>query len=231
MALDNGVDLEKILILSGARSEYYKMIMGIAKEREIPIKKVPREKLDWLTQKDHEGIVAFRSVIKYYNIEDILSQVYEKGEMPFFVLLDGVTDVRNIGAIARSALCFGAQTLVLPHKDRAEVNERTVISSAGALKELPVCRVPEISKAITYLKSNGLTILAATMDGEESIGEVKLDIPLALILGDEGKGISEKTLGLCDAQVSIPMNGHFDSLNVSVAAGICLYEISSKREG
>jgi len=229
-AMDSGEAIEKILMLNQARSGHFKALEQKADKLEIPVKRVPNEKLDWLTQKKHEGIIAFKSLVNYQKLEDILSQVYENGELPFFVLLDGVTDVRNLGAISRSALCFGVHALVTPFRNSAEINHRTVETSAGALKELPVCRVPEIKDAVDYLKANGLSIFATTMSAETSVSDIDHKVPMAVVMGDEGQGVSKAILNLCDKEISIPMKGDFDSLNVSVAAGICLYEINQGRD-
>jgi len=228
-ALKASKEFEKVLIQHGLRNEVIKEVISELKHLDIPFQFVPIEKLNRVTRKNHQGIIAYLSPITFSRIEQVLPAIYEKGEDPFLLILDKITDVRNFGAILRTASCTGVHAVVIPVKGSALLNSDTVKSSAGAIYTLPICRSENLKDSIEYLKNSGLKILAATEKGEEVYYNEKLTGPVALIMGSEGEGISPEYLKRSDLLVRIPMTGTIDSLNVSVAAGVLLYEIFRQR--
>ncbi len=228
-ALKAGRGFEKIFLLKGMRGEYTKTVMELAKQEGIPVVYVPIEKLNRLTRKNHQGVVGIASLIQYYQLEDVLAHVYDRGEVPLFLLCDGVTDVRNFGAICRSALCAGAHGVVITAKGSASVNSDAIKTSAGAIEQIPICKVRFLDKAINYLKYNGLQIVASTIETDQLVDKIDWTIPTAVLIGAEGEGIRPKHLELADTAVRIPIAGDFDSYNVSVATGILLYESLKQR--
>lgn len=228
-ALKASKEFEKVLIQHGLRNEVIKEVISELKHLDIPFQFVPIEKLNRVTRKNHQGIIAYLSPVTFSRIEQLLPAIYEKGEDPFLLILDKITDVRNFGAILRTASCTGVHAVVIPVKGSALLNSDTVKSSAGAIYTLPICRSENLKDSIEYLKNSGLKILAATEKGEEVYYNEKLTGPVALIMGSEGEGISPEYLKRSDLLVRIPMVGTIDSLNVSVAAGVLLYEIFRQR--
>jgi 23S rRNA (guanosine2251-2'-O)-methyltransferase len=191
--------------------------------------KVPPEKLNRLTTKKHQGVIGFMAAIQYASLDHIISTAYSQGKDPFVLILDRVTDVRNFGAIARTAECFGVHALVVSARGGARIGGDAMKTSAGALSHIPVCREMSLTGAVHFLKSNGLSIVACTEKAEVSLIKTDMSGPLAIVLGSEEDGISEEVLQLCDQQAQIPMQGRIASLNVSVAAGIILYQATSQR--
>ena len=173
-------------------------------------------------------IIAFLSPITYQPLEEIVLGAFERGEAPVLVAADGITDVRNLGAIARSAECFGAHALIIPERGSASINDGAIKSSSGALLRLPVCRVPSISDALEYLVNSGISCIALTEKSETSLPDSKAVAPFCLVLGDEHEGISSEIMDLCEQKLLIPMHGKISSLNVSVSAGIALYALTQK---
>lgn len=204
-------------------------IRAAAERNGVPVNKVPVEKLNSFNVSNHQGWVAVISRIRYLDLQDVVSFVVERGEVPLFVLLDGITDIRNIGAIARSAYCLGAQALVIPERGVGALNEDALLTSAGALEKLAVCRVGSLLKAVDDLHLNGIQVYAAEMKAEKTLMELDLASPSAFVLGGEEQGIHPALLKKCDAAFRIPMPADFDSLNVSVANGIILYEAARQR--
>jgi 23S rRNA (guanosine2251-2'-O)-methyltransferase len=190
---------------------------------------VPVEKLDSLTKVQHQGVVAWTSLLQYTDLQAGISWVVEQGQTPLFVLLDGITDVRNVGAIARSALCCGAQGLILPTSHAASLTEEAIKTSAGALRKILLCRTPSVPQAIDVLRLNGIQVLGTQMKGSIPVYESDLSIPSVIVMGAEDTGISKDVLKRADQLIRIPMVSNFDSLNVSVAAGIILYEALRQR--
>jgi 23S rRNA (guanosine2251-2'-O)-methyltransferase len=203
--------------------------MQVVNEFAVPWQVVPVEKLDYITRKNHQGVIAWLSAIEFQNIENILPHIFEEGGDPLLLMLDGVSDVRNFGAIVRSALCFGAHAVIIPEKNSARISADAVKASAGALSTFPVCRVKSLTKCLAYLKDSGLKAVSATEKADKEVSAASLTGPLVVILGSEEKGISREMLGLSDMRVSIPITGAIGSLNVSVSAGILLYEIGRQR--
>lgn len=230
-ALEQGVAMEKIFLLRTATGNDINTIKHKAKQLNIPISQVPVEKLDSLTKVQHQGVVAWTSLLQYIELQDAISHVVEQGKTPLFVLLDGITDVRNVGAIARSALCCGAQGLILPTSHAASLTEDAIKTSAGALRKIMLCRIPSVPQAIDILRLNGIQVLGTHMKGSVPVFESNLAIPSAIVMGAEDTGISKDVLKRADQLISIPMVTNFDSLNVSVAAGIILYEALRQRIG
>lgn len=228
-ALAQAVNIEKIFILQTATGEEISAIKKKAKEQNIALSLVPQEKLGRFTQAMHQGVVAIAGLISYQPLQEIISQVIDKGEMPLVVLLDGITDTRNLGAIARSALCYGAHALIVPTSNNAAITEEAIKTSAGALEHLPICRTASVEQAIDLLHLNGIQVVATLLHTEQSLSAVDLRVPIALVMGAEDKGVSAFVLKHADHLVRIPMTPNFDSLNVSVAAGILLYETFQQR--
>lgn len=224
-ALEAGREIDKILLKRGLRSEEVSRITALARERTIPLQIVPEERLTRLTRKQHQGVVAFISEIEYTPLETLIPMLYEAGRSPFVLLLDGLTDVRNFGAIARTAECAGVDALIIPERGSVTVTADAIKTSAGALHRLPVCRVSSIMSAVSLLQASGLKIVAASEKARDVYTETELRLPLGLVLGAEDEGVSEEVLRRADHIVRIPQVGAIGSLNVSVAAGILIYEI------
>ncbi len=228
-ALQSGKQLEKIYLQATVHGESIDTIRALAEKNLVPINKVPVEKLNSLNVSNHEGCVALISKIQYQNLQDIISFVVEKGETPLFVLLDGITDIRNIGAIARSAYCFGVHALIIPDKGVGALNEDAILTSAGALEKLAVCRVSSLLKAVDDLHLNGIKVYASEMKADKKLFDLNLAEPCAVVLGGEEKGIYPALMKMCDEKFQVPMLADFDSLNVSVANGVILYEAMKQR--
>jgi 23S rRNA (guanosine2251-2'-O)-methyltransferase len=228
-ALNAGKDIEKILLSRELRNLQVREITSAAEKLEIPVQKVPNEKLDSFTKANHQGIVAFVSMIEYQPIESLLLNTFEAGKQPMFIILDRITDVRNFGAIARSAECAGVDALIIPSRGSAQVNADAVKTSAGALNLVPVHRSPNLKDTLRYLKDSGIRLIAVTEHGSTDYGTTNLAGPVAFILGSEEDGISPEYIKLCDDRIKIPLLGTIGSLNVSVAAGIIIFEALRQR--
>jgi 23S rRNA (guanosine2251-2'-O)-methyltransferase len=228
-ALQEGANVEKIFILRSATGAEINTIKQLARDRNIPVSQVPVEKLQAMTQAQHQGVVAWTGLLQYTELQEAISYVVEQGQVPLFVLLDGVTDIRNIGAIARSALCCGAQGLILPTSHAASLTEDAIKTSAGALRNILLCRIPSVAQAIDVLRLNGIQILGTQMKGSIPVYECNMTIPTAIVMGAEDTGISKDVLKRADYLIRIPMSASFDSLNVSVATGMILYEALRQR--
>lgn len=205
------------------------VIKKLARDANVPVSQVPVEKLDGMTRVQHQGVVAWGSLLNYVDLQAGISHVVDQGQTPLFLLLDGITDVRNVGAIARSALCCGAQALILPTSHAASLTEEAVKTSAGALHKILLCRTPSVPQALDVLKLNGIQVLGTQMKGSVPVYEADLTIPSAIVMGAEDTGISKDVLKRADVLIRIPMVTAFDSLNVSVAAGMVLYEAAKQR--
>jgi 23S rRNA (guanosine2251-2'-O)-methyltransferase len=231
-ALNAGRTLDKIFLLRGTKNSMTQDISDLARQANVPVSYVPIEKLENLTRKNHQGAVAFVSPIDFAPLDTLLAGLFEDGKVPFVLVLDRVTDVRNFGAIARTAECLGVQALVVPSSGAAQINGDAVKTSAGALNILPVCREPDLRQAITFLKNSGLTVIACTEKADADLGQsapASLSGPIAVVMGSEEDGISPDLLRLCDQRLRIPMSGQIQSLNVGVAAGIMLFEVAKGR--
>ncbi len=222
-------EIDKILVKRELQGELARELFAILREKEIPVQRVPAERLDRITRKNHQGVIAFISSITYQRLEDIIPFVYEQGKSPFIVLLDGVTDVRNFGAIARTCECAGVDAIVIPSKGSVTVNADAIKTSAGALHVLPVCKEKSINQAIRFLKDSGVTVFASTEKASDLYTNVTYDGPVAIVMGAEDTGVSMDNLRICDQMVKIPQYGTIGSLNVSVAASIMVYEVVRQR--
>ena len=223
----SGVD--KILMFKNASGDVINEIRKLAKEQNVPIQYVPNGKLKSLTNINHQGVIAFRSAVQYQDLQSVIDWINDKGEAALLLMLDGVTDVRNIGAIARSAVCCGAHAIIIPDKGVGALNEDAVKSSAGALEKLNICRVNSLLKAVDDLHLNGIKVFTSEMHAKQKLFELNLTEPCCVIMGNEEKGVQSYLTKAADAHFSIPMKGEFDSLNVSVAAGMILYEAMKQR--
>ena len=228
-AVQAGKDIDKILMRRDMTSELSRELFNALTGRKIPVQYVPIEKLNHITTKNHQGVVAFISPITYQNIEDIIPGIYEEGRMPFIVVLDGVTDIRNFGAIARTCECAGVDAIVIPTKGGASINPDAVKTSAGALLTIPVCREENLGNALKFLVSSGIKLMAASEKATKNYTSASLKEPIAIVMGSEDEGVNSDHLRLCDEMVSIPMLGSIGSLNVSVAAGVLIYETVRQR--
>lgn len=228
-AVQAGKEIDKILVKKDIQSDLSKELFAAIKGKDINVQRVPVERINRITRKNHQGVVAFVSQITYQKIEDIVPFLYEQGKTPFIVLLDGITDIRNFGAIARTCECASVDAIVIPSKNSVTVNADAIKTSAGALHTIPVCRENNIADAIDFMKNSGIKILAATEKGEINYTESECDGPVCIVMGAEDKGIPYDHLKLCDEWVKIPQFGTIGSLNVSVAAGVLIYEVVRQR--
>jgi len=228
-AIESGRAIDKILFQRNISGESIGEIRKLAKENNIPIQQVPPEKLYSITKANHQGVIAFAAIVQYMDLQQSIDHIVGNGAVPLFIILDGITDVRNIGAIARSAVCCGAQALIIPDKGIAALNEEALKSSAGALEKIQICRVNSLLKAIDTLHLNGIRIFASAMQADSKVFELDFTQPCCIVMGSEDKGIQAYISKAVDQHFTIPMAGDFDSLNVSVAAGIILYEAMKRR--
>lgn len=228
-AMLGGKALDRIYLYNKATGEEISQIRNLSDKYRIPINYVPIEKLNGFNIENHEGCVALISKVQYHELQEVISWVVEKGQTPLFLILDGITDVRNIGGIARTAWCTGVQALIIPDKGVGALNEDAILTSAGALEKITVCRVNSLMKAVDELHMNGIRVLASEMTAEKNVSEMDLKEPVAIILGSEEKGINPALMKTADEKFKIPMTGDFESLNVSVAAGMILYESMKQR--
>ena len=229
-AIDAGKEIEKALIQKDLRNDLIKQLISRLKSLNIPFSQVPIEKLNSITRKNHQGVICFISPIQFKSLDNIIESAYSAGKDPFLVILDRVTDVRNFGAIARTMECAGADALVIQSRGNAMIGGDAMKTSAGALNLLPVCREENLKETIQNLKATGIRIVGCTEKTNDSLYESDLTGPLAIILGSEENGISGEYLKLCDQKVKIPMSGKIESLNVSVSAGIVIYEAIRQRQ-
>lgn len=228
-AIKAGKEIEKILLQKGLSNQLFNELRQALKTNPVPYQFVPPEKFRKITDKNHQGVIAFISELHYYKIEDILPEIFERGEVPVLLILDKVTDVRNFGAIARSAECSGVHAIIIPTKGSAQINADAVKTSAGALHRIPVCREDNLKHTIDYLKESGLTVIACHEKTDKLLYDADFKKPVAIIMGSEETGISGEYLKRSDLAVKIPMKGNIASLNVSVATGIILFEVIRQR--
>lgn len=228
-AIKSGSHFDKVFIQRGTVGDFEIEVRKLCREHEIPLQYVPKEKLSKITGGNHQGIIGYLALLTYYKLEDVIPMIYEKGETPLILLLDGVTDVRNLGAIARSAEVCGAHALVVPATGTALINADALKTSAGALTRLTVCREKSLVSTIEYLQNAGMQVFASDLKGERPIYEMDFTAPTALVIGSEDEGVSRGILKRVDERFVIPQKGETDSFNVSVAAGIMLYEVLRQR--
>jgi 23S rRNA (guanosine2251-2'-O)-methyltransferase len=228
-AISAGKDIERVLLQKKAESIGAQELFSLLRQKKIEFQFVPVEKLNRVTRKNHQGVIAFISQVSYTPLEEIVTRAFESGKDPFILVLDHISDVRNFGAIARTAECAGVDGIVIPEKGSVRISADAVKTSAGALMKIPVARVNSLREAINYLKMSGLKIVSATEKSDTNLYEGRLTGPVAIIMGSEEIGVSASLLELSNMKVKIPMLGEIGSLNVSVAAGVVIYEIIRQR--
>jgi len=228
-ALQGGRLIDKILVQKNASGEVLSQIRALSKEYDVPMQMVPAEKLNYMTRANHQGVIALAALVEYKDLDTVLEEIETNGAVPLLIMLDGITDVRNIGAIARSAYCCGAQAIIIPDKGVGALNEEAMKSSAGALEHIHIIRVNSLIKAVDSLREKGIAVYTSEMKAEKKIYELPLKEPCCVIMGNEERGVQPYLAKVADAYFSIPMATQFDSFNVSVAAGIILYETMKQR--
>lgn len=228
-ALQSGQQLDRVYLDTRASGTDITEIKKLAALNAVPVNYVPVAKLNGFNITDHEGCIAQIAKVQYQNLQDVISLVTESGEAPLFLILDGITDIRNIGGIARTAYCTGVHAIIIPDKGVGALNEDAILTSAGALEKIAVCRVNSLMKAVDELHLNGIKVYASEMEAAKNIADINLAEPCAIVMGSEEKGIYPALMKICDDKVKIPMKGDFESFNVSVATGIILYEAMKQR--
>jgi len=229
-AIDSGTQLDRIYLQNNLHGKPIEEIKSLALQHNIPVNKVPVEKLNGFNISNHQGIAAQIAKIRYQDLQQVISFVVERGQVPLFLLLDGITDIRNIGGIARTAFCCGVHALIIPDKGVGALNEDAILTSAGALEKISVCRVNSLMKAIDELHLNGIRVFASEMTANKDVFDCDFKEPSAIIMGSEEKGIYPALMKICDEKFKIPMAGDFESLNVGVATGMILYEVMRQRK-
>ena len=227
-AIESGKQVDKVLMKKDLGGELARELLSVTREYNVPVQRVPVERINKVTRKNHQGVIAFMAAVDYYHVDDIVPALYDEGINPLVVVLDGVTDVRNFGAIARTCECAGVNCIVIPERNSVSVNADAVKTSAGALNYLPVCRERNLVKAVQYLRDSGFKVMGASEKTDLNYTKADFTGPVAIVLGAEDTGISTDVLKLCDTLVAIPEFGQINSLNVSVA-GIMIYEVVRQR--
>ena len=228
-AIEAGKEIDKVIVKRELQGDLSKELFALLKSRDIAVQRVPNERLDRFTRKNHQGVIAFLSAITYEHIEDIIPFLYEQGKDPFILVLDGITDVRNFGAIARTCEVAGVDAIVIPERGSVSVNADAIKTSAGALHTIPVCRERNLKDAILFLRNSGVKVVAATEKAADNYTAVDLTSPTAIVMGSEDEGVSNEIIRICDNLVKIPQFGNIQSLNVSVACGVMIYEVVRQR--
>lgn len=227
--IESGKQVDKVLMKKDLGGELARELLSVTREYNVPVQRVPVERINKVTRKNHQGVIAFMAAVDYYHVDDIVPALYDEGINPLVVVLDGVTDVRNFGAIARTCECAGVNCIVIPERNSVSVNADAVKTSAGALNYLPVCRERNLVKAVQYLRDSGFKVMGASEKTDLNYTKADFTGPVAIVLGAEDTGISTDVLKLCDTLVAIPEFGQINSLNVSVAGGIMIYEVVRQR--
>ena len=228
-AIESGKQVDKVLMKKDLGGELARELLSVTRAYNVPVQRVPVERINKVTRKNHQGVIAFMAAVDYYHVDDIVPALYDEGINPLVVVLDGVTDVRNFGAIARTCECAGVNCIVIPERNSVSVNADAVKTSAGALNYLPVCRERNLVKAVQYLRDSGFKVMGASEKTDLNYTKADFTGPVAIVLGAEDTGISTDVLKLCDTLVAIPEFGQINSLNVSVAGGIMIYEVVRQR--
>lgn len=228
-AVQAGKDIDRVIVKRDLQGELFRELQEVLSMYEIPLQRVPLQRINRYTRKNHQGVLAFVSAVTYQKIENIIPMLYEEGENPFIVVLDGITDVRNFGAIARTCEVAGVDAIVLPARGSVRVNADAIKTSAGALHTIPVCREQNLKDAVQFLKNSGIKVVAATEKAAENYTSTSYKDPVAILMGAEDIGISSELLKISDSLVRLPVFGTIESLNVSVAAGVMLYEVIRQR--
>ncbi|HEU4608330.1 MAG TPA: 23S rRNA (guanosine(2251)-2'-O)-methyltransferase RlmB [Chitinophagaceae bacterium] len=228
-ALQDGRPIDKIFMQQHSTGDAIGKIRELARNLQVPIQMVPAEKLQRLSRANHQGVIAMAALVQYMDLQDVIDQTVAAGKVPLFVMLDAVTDVRNIGAIARTALCCAAQAIIIPDKGVGALNEEALKASAGALQKIHICRVQSLMKCVDSLHLNGIRVFASEMTASKYVSEMDFSLPCCIVMGSEDKGVFPALMKICDEVIKIPMAGDFESMNVSVATGIILYEAMKQR--
>lgn len=228
-ALRAGKEIERLFVQTGLKNELFGELMSLLKKYDVPFQYVPVEKLNRLTTKNHQGVAGYVSSITYQKIKDVLPIVFEAGRTPLILILDRITDVRNFGAIARTAECSGVDAIIIPSKGAAQINADAMKTSTGALHSIPVCREENLTETISFLRESGLQVVACTEKTSDMYYQQDYTLPVAIIMGSEENGVSAEYLKTADALAKIPLKGQISSLNVSVATGVVLYEVVRQR--
>lgn len=228
-AAEAGKDIDKVLVKRELSGELFKELQEVLRRCEIPMRKVPLERIDRITRKNHQGVIAFTSAVTYQKLDRIIPFLYEQGKNPLIAVLDGITDVRNFGAIARTCEVAGVDAIVIPARGSVSVNADAIKTSAGALHIIPVCRENSLKDAVVFLKNSGIKVVAATEKAGKNYTEADMSVPVAILMGSEDEGVSPEILRVCDELVKVPQFGSIQSLNVSVAAGVMIYEAVRQR--
>jgi 23S rRNA (guanosine2251-2'-O)-methyltransferase len=228
-ALDSGIEINKVLVQKDIKNAHIDAIVNVCKKQKVPVQFVPRESSIFPGSKNHQGVVAYSSPVTYHKLEDLLPKLFEEGKVPFILLLDRITDVRNFGAIARSAFCGGVHAIVIQESGAAQVSDDAIKTSAGALLKIPVCRERNMKTTMELLNQSGIKTVACTEKANKDLQFIDLTEPVCVIMGSEEDGISNEVLRKCSVLAKIPLNVGVSSLNVSVAAGIAIYETVRQR--
>lgn len=223
-AINSDKQIEKILFKKGLQGELFNELYTLARDFKVPYQFVPIEKLNRVSRKNHQGVIAYISPIAYHSIEDVVPQLYEDGKEPFLLILDGLTDVRNFGAIVRTAECAGIDAIVIPDKNSVRITADAIKTSTGALHKVPVCRSNDVYKTIKFLQDSGIYVVGATEKADDFYFKTNFNQPLAILMGSEDKGIRPNLLKITNKNVKIPILGEISSLNVSVATSVLVYE-------
>lgn len=228
-AIEAGKEIDKLLVKKDLTGDLSKELLDVARTHGVLVQRVPVQRIDRITRKNHQGVLAILSAVTYYKLDTLIPQLYEEGVNPFVVVLDGVTDVRNFGAIARTCECAGVNAIVIPERNSVSVNADAVKTSAGALNYIPVCREHNLAGAVRLLRDSGYKIVGTSDKNSSNYTKCDYTQPVALVMGSEDTGISPEVMKLCDNRVVIPEFGQINSLNVSVAAGVMIYEVVRQR--
>jgi len=228
-AINTGKNIEKVFIKTGLNNELYQQLLSLMKENGIAFQFVPVEKINRITRKNHQGVLAFVSPVEFINIEMLLPILFESGKDPLLLILDQITDVRNFGAIARSAECAGVDAIIIPEKGMAQIGADAIKTSAGAIHHIPICKSSNLFRTIQYLQNSGVQIVAATEKADKIYTQGNFKSPVAIVMGSEESGISQSILNIADQKLKIPLFGNIESLNVSVSAALMIYEAVRQR--
>lgn len=228
-AVEAGKDIDKVMVKRELSGDLFMELQQLLRAREIPMQRVPLERIDRITRKNHQGVIAFTAAVTYQKLEDIVPMLFEEGKNPFILVLDGITDVRNFGAIARTCEVAGVHAIVIPSRGSVTVNADAIKTSAGALHTIPVCREQNLKEAIVFLRNSGIKVVATTEKAAGFYTDSDFTVPSAIVMGAEDMGVAPEHLRVSDELVKIPQSGSIQSLNVSVAAGVMIYEVVRQR--
>lgn len=229
-AVESGKSIDKVLVRRDLGGELARELLEVMRRYGVLVQRVPQERLNRITRKNHQGVIALISPVTYHKLDNLLPSLFEDGKNPFFLLLDGLTDTRNFGAIGRTADCAGVDGIVIPERNSVSVTADAVKTSAGALFYVPVCRERDLLTAVRMLRESGVKVVAATEKGATDYTAIDFTVPVAIVMGSEDVGISNEVLRQCDELAAIPLCGNIGSLNVSVAAGVMMYEVVRQRK-